>query len=277
MRKRLFDDLCGEPLVVFTGDQDWAPDWALAAAIELVTGMGVPYHVFATNKSPTLAAARDNELVTLGIHPNFLQGSTQGGTPDEIIENCLALVPEATSFRTHCLGEDNHVLRNLAARGFTADSNLLSWLQPDLVPLLHGAGLLRIPIFFEDDWFLEWAVPDLDLRAAKRQLATPGLKVLNVHPVLLAMNAPSMDYYNQRRPDLYGSLVNPVEPYAGRGVRTLVSELRSFIADAGIRITSFSRVVDDALACVLLAYDEDLYGWPRHPLLHGAQRSTRGA
>jgi hypothetical protein len=268
--KRLFAEFLDEPVVVVTGDQDWAPEWAISAALGLIAAAAVPYHVFVTNESRVLDRVTRGERVTFGIHPNFLSGSTQGATPDTVIETCRELVPSATTFRTHCLCEDNWILRSLASHGFVADSNVVGFLQPDLVPLLHAAGLLRLPIFFEDAWFLEWGVPDLGLEMVKQQLARPGLKVLNVHPALLAINAPSMDYYNERRPHLYGEDAEQfaLDPYPGRGAASLLFEIVEFAVASGIRITSFPAIVDDAMASVREEYGEDLYGWPRHPLLH---------
>jgi hypothetical protein len=270
--ERLFDRFRDEPVFVVSGDQDWAPDWALAATLDHIAAAGAPYHLFVTNESPALSRARASDLVSLGVHPNFLRGSTQGHAPDEVIETCLELVPDATSFRTHCLCEDNFLLRKLASRGFVADSNVVTLCQPDLVPVLHGAGLLRIPIFMEDAWFLEWARPELDLAAAKRELLAPGIKVLNFHPALIAINAPSMDYYNARRPGLYGDTADePLEPHPGRGVATLFGELVSFVQDSGVRVATFPELVQEGLACVREAYGDELYGWPAHPLLHGRE------
>ena len=39
----------------------------------------------------------------LGIHPNFLKGSSHGSEVSEIIENCLSFVPNAKIMRTHSL------------------------------------------------------------------------------------------------------------------------------------------------------------------------------
>jgi hypothetical protein len=273
---RLFGRYRDESVLVLTGDQDWAPDWALRAALELVASTAEPYHLFVTSESASLAEPRSDGRLTFGIHPNFLGGSTQGATPDEVIDTCRRLVPSATTFRTHCLCEDNWIVRSLASLGFVADSNVFAFLQPDLVPLLHAAGVLRLPIFLEDAWFLEWAAGDLDLQTAKRQLITPGLKILNMHPALLAINAPTMDYYNERRPQLYGEDAErrPLAPYEGRGAASLLLELVEFAVGAGIRVASFPSIVDESMDSVNAAYGENLHGWPRHPLLHGRRASA---
>ena len=63
-------------MFALTGDQDWTPDWALEATLDLAAAHGVPFHLFVTNHSPLLS----HPSVTLGIHPNFLEGSTHGAT-----------------------------------------------------------------------------------------------------------------------------------------------------------------------------------------------------
>ena len=42
-------------------------------------------------------------------------------------------------------------MRGLAARGVKYDSNVCLYLQPDLAPLHHWTGIVRFPVFWEDD------------------------------------------------------------------------------------------------------------------------------
>jgi hypothetical protein len=256
----LFDEIAAKPVFSLTADQDWAPDWALAQTLELVAKANVPLHLFATNASPSLRSGNQPGL-TFGIHPNFLPGSTHGAGTDEIIESCLAVVPDATTFRSHGFFDNTPVLRNLAARGFTADSNVLTFLQPGLVPIVLGTGLLRFPVFFEDDVFLDLGGPDLDLTQCLDLLASPGLKIFNVHPSLVALNVPSVQYYDERRPVLYGSSGKP-EYHGGRGVATLLSELVSAVRESGFDFTPFPELVAAAYSSLRTAFPDGLYGWP---------------
>jgi len=135
-----------------------------------------------SNSSGAHAGARD--VVSsghVGLHPNFLPGSTHGATVDEVIANTTALWPDAISFRSHCFYDDTRMLRKMAERGFRYDSNLFAFLQPMLAPLRTVAGTVRLPVFWEDDVHsgerLLW-----ELGALRAAFRGPGLKIVNVHP-----------------------------------------------------------------------------------------------
>ena len=48
------------------------------------------------------------------MHPNFLPGSTQGDTARAVLDHCLAIVPEASTMRTHGLFQSSALLALLA-------------------------------------------------------------------------------------------------------------------------------------------------------------------
>jgi hypothetical protein len=256
----LFDEFLADPVFVLTADQDWAPEWALEAMLELVAADEIPLHLFVTNESPAL---RDRlpASASLGIHPNFLPGSSHGSTDDEVIANCLELVPGATSFRCHAHHENSRILFKLADYGLRAGSNPLCFLQPGLLPLIQGTGLLRFPVVLEDDIFLHWAQPSLDTTLALRMMLTPGIKVLDFHPSLVALNAPSLDYYTAHRDSLYGCGRRRCAPYPGRGVATVLAELIHAVKHAGHGFVSFTSLVDRAYDALSAAFPGGLYGW----------------
>jgi hypothetical protein len=258
-----FAELLEEPTFVLTSDQDWAPDWALHDMLEIAATRDVPLHLFVTNDSAALNGRRPASM-TLGIHPNFRSPSTHGTSPEEIIDACLSIVPEANTFRSHAIAEDNYILRELASRGFVADSNLVTFLQPGLAPVIHSTGLLRFPIFIEDDIFMWWASPDLQAATLTSLFLTPGLKVLNFHPALVGINAPSVDYYDARRSMLFGpsSAHTRIEPYAGRGAATLLIDLIEAVSAAGFAFTPFPQLIATAQACLGRAFPDGLYRWP---------------
>ena len=107
MSQPVWEDLSSEPLVAVTADQDWAPEWAMAELIRFARAEAVPLHVFVTNPSPALERAAASGEVTLGIHPNFRPGSSHGDDPEDVIAHCRALVPSATTFRTHSFYENS--------------------------------------------------------------------------------------------------------------------------------------------------------------------------
>jgi hypothetical protein len=259
-----FEEFLAGPVFSLTADQDWAPEWALAEMLDLLDASGVPLHLFATNESPLLGRRGRSGQLTLGIHPNFQAGSTHGSDADAVIESCLSLVPDATTFRCHGFVESTRVVWKLAARGFTADSNILSFLQPGLSPIVRGAGGLSFPVFFEDDVFLDLGGPELDLSQCLDLLWSPGLKILNFHPSLVGLNAPSVDYYDAHRTALFGSGARP-QRHDGRGVATMLSELVSAVHDRGFHFTPYPQLVADAYRTLENAVPHGLYRWPGTP------------
>jgi hypothetical protein len=251
-----------EPVFVLTGDQDWVNSRYMNVALNETIGCGVPFHLFVTNQDSALEHPVDG--LSLGIHPNCLPGSSHGSSEREVINTCLELVPGATTFRSHSYFEHTRLLGMLRRRGLRADSNLGLFAQPGLVPLLHCTGLLRLPVFFEDDIFFNVAGADLSLNPLRRVLFSPGLKILNFHPALIGANVPSQQFYEANKAKLFGSggAAGDVA-FAGRGVRTLLRELIKDIRDGGGEFASFPSVVDDCLGWLDTHRDESLYDWGR--------------
>ncbi len=253
-----------EPVFVLTADQDWAPEWAVQTLLDESVAQGVPLHLFVTNQSQMVQRASRDFRLTLGIHPNFMPGSSHGRTVDEVIRHCGALVPGATTFRCHSFHEDTRLLASLFARGYRADSNAGLFLQSHLQPMLHCTGLLRMPVFFEDDVFYNLAGADLSLGPLEARLFTPGLKIINVHPALVGANAPSQEFYDANRERLFAAGGEPVR-YQGRGVRHVLQELLARIRAAGAELLSFPELVAQSASLVEAGRGETLYAWGRRP------------
>jgi hypothetical protein len=258
----LWGDSLAEPRFVLTADQDWAPEWAMERFLDFARAEEIPVHVFVTNPSPVLEAAARDSRVTLGAHPNFLPGSTHGSTPEEVIAAVRDLVPEADTFRTHTYAESAQSLDLMREAGFRTDSNLCLFLQPGIVPLIHATGLLRLPVFLDDDSLLLWDRDgNLDLDPVAKALATPGLKILNFHPLLFAINCPSAEHYRDHRDALYEPGTAPPEPFEGRGVADLLGELIAIARRDGRQLSSFPEIAASAWDDLHARRAQGLYGW----------------
>jgi len=121
--------------------------------------------------------------------------------------------------------------------------------------------VLRFPVFFEDDVFLDLGGPDLDLTQCLDLLWSPGLKILDFHPALVAINAPSVGHYDAQRPALFGAAGRP-QRHGGRGAATLMTELVGAVLDRGFAFTPFPKVVADAHLALERAFPDGLYRWP---------------
>lgn len=259
---QLWGDRYSSPVFVLTADQDWAPEWAMERFLGFIDEADVPAHLFVTSYSASLERARGNPRVTLGAHPNFLPGSSQGETAEEVISTCRRLVPDASSFRSHAYAEDAYTLELLREAGFETDSNLCLFLQPGIVPLVHANGLLRFPVFLDDDSLLLWDRDgDLGPEAMASALASPGLKILNFHPVLFALNCPSLEHYRAHRGLVYAPGSKPVAPFEGRGTATVLAELIEAIRATGSSLSSFEKVSEQAWGVLRAGRIPHLYGW----------------
>jgi hypothetical protein len=185
-----------------TLDVDWAPDYAIDHVAGLLAGSGVAATWFITHASPALTRLRERvDLFELGIHPNFLEGSTQGDTPEEVLDHCLSLVPEARSMRTHALVQSSPLLALVRQRTpVNVDSSLFlpraRAIEPVDYPLATGA-MTRIPYLWEDDAEMYRSPPDWHPAALAR--AAEGLAVFCFHPIHVFLNSVAMEPYRSLR------------------------------------------------------------------------------
>jgi len=186
-------------MIHVTLDQDWAPDWATEAALDRILSAGLSATLFVTHASRGLDGWRGRSGLELGVHPNFLPGSTQGATIDEVLDHVRALVPDARGVRAHGLVRGTHLLEAYGRRGYTYDASDLIDGQDGLAVLPRWSGVARVPIFWEDDVHLHYG------RTASWAAVPPGrsgVRVVNFHPVLLALNARDLAGYRALKASL---------------------------------------------------------------------------
>ena len=95
-----------------TFDIDWAPDYAILHCLELLENAGCKATFFATHNTPVNLEII-NRGHNLGIHPNFLPGSSQGSDVQEVISECLNYAPDAWCMRTHALVQSSPLLHEI--------------------------------------------------------------------------------------------------------------------------------------------------------------------
>jgi hypothetical protein len=234
-----------EPAFVLTADQDWAPAWASQQLLEVVDAHRLPLHVFRTNPCPVLDRAFAAGRITQGWHPNFLPGSSHGDSPEAVVAYCRTHFPACRTARAHCFMEHTMAWDALAAAGIVADSQLPTYFQDGLVPLLHASGIWRLPVYFEDDIFFRYFPDELGLHHLEATLFGTGLKILNFHPTFVAANVPSLPYYEGIKARWFSGEV-ALEPmvHPGRGARVVFEELMTLIQAHGLGFQSFEALVD---------------------------------
>jgi hypothetical protein len=227
--------------LVLTMDVEWAPDFAIDFVADHLMARRVRATWFVTHGSPAIERLRRYpDLFELGIHPNFLPGSSHGETPGKVLDHCIALVPEATSVRTHALVQSTPLLAEIMAHtAITTDVSLFlphTLYQRPFEYRWKGRTLLRVPYFWEDDFEMERDTPIWHL--APLVTNGEGLKVFNFHPIHVYLNSSDMGPYESLKRRIsnlseatVAALVQP-----GEGTRTLFLELVDYLAANGHRL-----------------------------------------
>ena len=189
---------------------------------------------FVTHESPAIAALRDHpELFEIGIHPNFLPGSSHGDTPDAVLASCMRMVPDAISMRTHALVQSTPLLECVLEKTPNrCDASLLLSYASHVEPIEYqwkGTTLLRIPYVWEDDIEMLRDHPRWSTTTA---LAGGGLRVFDFHPIHVALNSEDFVRYERLK-----AAVKPLR-------RASSEDLRPFVNPAFGARSAFRALVD---------------------------------
>ena len=224
---------------VVTIDLDWAPDYMIEPLAESLIERGVRATWLITHTSPAMDALRGYpDLFELGIHPNFLPGSSHGATPEQVVDHCMSLVPSARCVRTHGLMQSTPLLHEMGRReGLLIDLSLYLRRCPHAVPCrfeYRDARLLRLPHVLEDD--MEMACADADWQLDPI-LRLEGLKILDFHPVHVFLNYSNSEDYDAFRRlgpvDAIPPSVAREQARTGAGPATLFAQAIDHLAERG--------------------------------------------
>jgi hypothetical protein len=215
--------------VCLTLDLDWAPDHVLDDTRQLLQQVGLPTTIFATHQSPAVTALLTVPGCETGVHPHFL------GDPDEdaVLSRLLTGFPTAVGVRSHELYFDSRLLPLFQRKGVRYFSNDLMFLHSGLQPYYDWSGLVRLPLYWEDDVHCLYFDGRFD-RAALR-LDQPGLKVLNFHPVHLYLNTHEIADYQAAKPLLADPVAARKLRREGFGIRTLFLDVVGRLRGAEMR------------------------------------------
>lgn len=233
--------MTGDTDCVLSLDLDWAPDAAIDAVAQILVESSVPATWLVTHASPAVDRLREHgDLFELGIHPNFLPGSTHGSATADVLDHCMALVPDAVSMRTHALVQSTPILSEVLERTpIRVDLSVFLPRAGNVSPVEYrwrDRSLVRLPYVWEDDVELENGTLnggfDSILRAS-------GLKVFDFHPVHVFLNSTSMAAYRRVSGTLPEADLAPhVEE--GRGVGVVFRELVAALAGRACHARDFA-------------------------------------
>ncbi|HXN92756.1 MAG TPA: methyltransferase domain-containing protein [Candidatus Sulfotelmatobacter sp.] len=180
---------------ILTLDVDWAPDFMIDPLVDALLEAGVRSTWFVTHPSKAIDRMRQHpELFELGVHPNFLPGSSHGSTTAEVLKTCMEMVPEAQSFRTHSLVQSTPLLTDvMRLTKLSIDASLYLPHQSSVGPFQfdwEGHSLLRVPFHWEDDLEMARTAPQWRLGSS----SSSG-EVFGFHPIHIYLNSSALDAY----------------------------------------------------------------------------------
>lgn len=188
---------------VITIDIDWAPDFAIDFVAQMLIAAQVRATWFITHRSPGVERLREHPLLfELGIHPNFLPGTTHGNTASEVISHCMDLVPHAQVMRTHGLAQSSNLLEKIIDESsIIVDVSLFLPHTQALEPVVYfwenAKRLVRLPYMWEDDF--EMVRPDGSWNLAQMIDRYDGLMIMNFHPIHVFLNSATTTAYRSVR------------------------------------------------------------------------------
>jgi hypothetical protein len=232
---------------VITFDMDWAPDFIIEETIDVLLQHRIKGTYFITHDSPALAKLRTHpDLFEIGIHPNFLPGSSHGTGEREVLLHMAAMVPGVKSMRAHCLVQSSPLLA-VARKEFGIENESAMLLpgveniRPHRILFDHGAEpLIRLPMFFDIEAYL----PDKSWSIVHPKYHISGLKIFNFHPMYIYLKmAPYRELKNVA--PFRDLTLEQTAPFVNRnipGSGTLFKELCGFIAKQKLRTHTIAEL-----------------------------------
>lgn len=208
----------GSGAVCLTFDVDFAPDYMLANVLRLLERYGARATFFATHASELLDAIASEGQHEVGLHPNLMPGSTQGANFDHILDHLRHVYPQAVGNRFHVLAHSYRDLVALGQRSFLYDVSTLRFNCPYVIPAWHpDLGMVLFTYTWEDGICENARLP---MRLSSVDLDSPGMKILNFHPMNVYINgsdARARLTFMQENPDLLDCPQSVAETYRQRG------------------------------------------------------------
>ncbi len=227
--------------VAITLDVDWAPEEAIATAVETLEQHGVGATFFGTHRSAVLDGL-DATRHEVALHPNF---NDAGGDLERPVADLKALYPNARGARSHSLFVSSHVLTTYRRHGLSYEANIFLDGHPGLRPVLRFSDLVSIPFNWSDDKHLERERP-FDVESLG--LARPGLKVFNFHPIHVFMNTTSDAHYGSYRAHYQDPEALREHIADGAGVGSLFAALVAELSRQGRAPVLMREIGDRCLA-----------------------------
>lgn len=244
------DKIMRSKSLAFTFDIDWASEDVIKYCFDYFEKQEIPVTIFLTHRSTYLESKFNNPRYCFGIHPNFINGSSQGETYSEIIDYCIKLKRNIFGSRSHRYFDMNDTNELLYNKGIRWDSNTCTYLEV-IRPFIHRTGILRFPIFLEDGGYLR-ANGDLHFMNIKSKFDVEGLKVINIHPMHMFMNSPTFQYSRNKKDNISRDKMRNISlqdinlfRYKGLGIETFIKEMVDYVKENNYKLYSLEELYDE--------------------------------
>lgn len=235
----------------FTTDVDWASDVAIEYLVKFFEQKNIPLTMFVTHYSPFIQEKikANSSNLEVGIHPNFIQPSTQGANIEEIINYCHKIHPQAKALRCHRWFSSNDIYDKLLDIGIKYESNTCTAFNL-VKPFINRAGLISFPTFFEDGAYLYHKL-NLSFASTKNLYQASGLYVINLHPMHFVVNTPYFQYMRDIKDSMNPHDWNNLSQenifkfsYTGLGIRNYIEELVNYVLQRNIPTYTLNQVYE---------------------------------
>lgn len=189
--------------------------------------------------------------ITQGWHPNLAPGSSHGNSVAEVVAWFTETFPGSVSIRGHGFNETFAAWSAFAAAGIRYDSQFPAAFSAHLVPMVHVTGIVRMPVYLEDDLWLATFPDNYTAEGTvAHTLFEPGLKIFSLHAAHLALNTPSLGAYDATRNEFYNSQAPGRLVHRGDGIRNLFDSLVDKIEATGGCFEPFHAACHEASSMI---------------------------
>lgn len=245
---------CDPRTICFTVDVEWAHPAILQDLRGLFDDFGVRATFFCTHGGIDVGPHER------ALHPNYRRnGSTvkeltarigehAAARIDEstlyrhVLRTTLSFAPEARGVRSHSLFYDSLMIPLYREFGLEYDSSYQLPLTLDLRPIWKEYEVLELPIYFADHFELKTGATGFDI--TRLHLDCPGLKIINLHPNMVFLNAVSDDHYITTKAFYHDRQRLLEARFPGRGIRSMVLDLLEHVAKKKLPTSTLAEVSD---------------------------------
>lgn len=222
-------------MIALTFDTDWVNEELLIDLVKILKENQLKATFFVTGRYDLLK----DPLFEVNPHINF--NSNYHLYKKEFLK-IKKFARRACAVRNHSLYFHERLRPVLLELNVKYSSNTLLPLVNNVRPYYLGRKILEIPIYFLDYWYLETFGPKAKFDLKNLRCHQPGLKVFDFHPIHLALNTPSLKYYEKHK-HLYHQPANIKKArFEGQGIGTLFEKFIKYLVKNKVKTYQLKEI-----------------------------------